>query len=133
MITLTRGTESLVLDPDLYWQDEHAWHPVVQSVERSITGALIVQVAGGVGLPGRPITLQPEDDTSAWMTQENLATLQAWAAVPQQTFQLLLRGVSRAVMFRHQDAPAIEARPVVHFSDVVADDAYRVTLKFMEI
>lgn len=129
-ITLAVGATSVALDPDLLWTDENSWHPVEQSVERTITGAQIISVAARLG--GRPITLQPEDDSSAWMTAAEVAQLKAWAATAGQEMQLTLRGVARAVIFRHQDTP-LEAVPVVHYSDVQGADWYRVTLRFMEI
>jgi hypothetical protein len=129
-ITLTVGPLSVALDPDLLWTDENSWHPVEQAVERSITGAQIISVGTRIG--GRPVTLQPEDDSSAWMTTAEVDQLKAWAAIAGQEMQLTLRGTARAVIFRHQDTP-LEAVPVVHFSDVIAGDWYRVTLRFMEI
>jgi hypothetical protein len=82
---------------------------------------------------GRPITLEPEDDGSAWMTREVIEQLRNWAAGPGTVLELTLRGVSRNVLFRHQDGAALEARPVVHFSDVASADFYLATLRFMEI
>ena len=73
MITLTDGVDSIILHSDYQWIDEHDWHPVEQSVERGLTGALIVQL--GTRLAGRPITLQPEDDSASWMRYSTLAVL----------------------------------------------------------
>ncbi|MFN7817799.1 MAG: hypothetical protein ACK5OQ_16340 [Burkholderiales bacterium] len=119
------------LDPDLYWEDESSWHPVEQSVQRTVTGALIVSAA--TRTKGRPITLRPLDDTSAWMARTTLDTLRAWAAVPGREMTLTLRGTSYQVIFRHQDGAAIEAEPIVHYSDVFSTDYYKITLRFMEI
>lgn len=130
-ITLTDGTDTVTLHPDLYWNDEANWHPVEQTVERTITGALIVSVAERIG--GRPITLQPEDDSSAWMTREVVEQLRNWASVPGQELTLTLRGTARTVMFRHHDGDAIEATPVVHYNDVVDGDWYRCTIRLMEL
>lgn len=132
-ITLQRGAESLPLDEDLLWVDEYRYSPVEQSVDTGLTGALIVQVDGDATRPGRPITLEPPDDTSAWMIRADLDTLQEWGAIPDATFVLTLRGVPRLVKFRHQDKPAIDAKPVVPFSDPLPEDYYLVTLKFMEV
>ena len=130
-ITLSDGTGSITLHPDLFWADENDWHPVEQSVERSITGALIVQVAAR--LAGRPITLQPEDDSSAWMPRATVDSLRNWAAVPAKQMTLTLRGTPRTVMFRHHDGEAIVALPVVHFNDVNSGDWYRCTIRLMEL
>ena len=131
MIQLTYSGASIALPDDLYWADESTWQPVAQAVERTITGALVVQVHARTG--GRPITLEPPGDDGAWMTRADLDALLAWAAVPGREMTLTLRGVDHQVVWRHQDAPAIQARPVVPFSDVAPGDFYVVTLKFMEL
>lgn len=130
-ITLTVDTTTVTLNPDLFWEDENNWHPVEQTAERTLTGDLIVQVAERTA--GRPITLRPEDDSSGATSLTNLEQLRNWAAVPGQVMTLTLRGVSRSVMFRHQDGSAIEARPWVHRSDVQAGDWYLATFRFMEM
>ena len=128
-IDLSVGAVSVALNPDLYWTDENSWHPVEQSVTRSITGAQIISVAQRVG--GRPITLQPENDASAWMTLAEINQVKVWAAIPGQQMTLTLRGVERAVVFSHPDP--ITAVPVVHFSDANAGDRFRASFKFLEI
>jgi len=132
-ITLAYGATVLPLDPDLYWADENEYSPVAQTVDRGLTGALIVQVDGDAETPGRPITLQPEDDNSAWMLRQDLDQLNDWGSIAGAVFTLTLRGVARQVMFRHNDAPAILAKPVTHFADVHPLDPYLVTLKFLEV
>lgn len=130
-ITLQYLTTTIELDPDLFWEDEFNWHPVEQTAERTVTGALVVSAAARVG--GRPITLRPEDDNSAWMARSVVETLRTWAAVPGRQMTLTLRGVARAVIFRHQDGAAIEAVPVVHYSDIGSTDWYRCTFRFQEV
>ena len=132
-ISLTYSGTVLPLDPDLYWEDENQYSPVSQTVDYGLTGALIIQVDGDSTRRGRPITLRPDDETSAWMIRADLDTLNEWAAIPGAVFTLTLRGIERAVMFRHQDRPAVDARPVLHFRDVQDTDYYLVTLKFMEV
>lgn len=131
MTTLTHNGTSLALPDDLQWTDESTWQPVAQAVERTITGALVVQTHARTG--GRPITLEPPSDNGAWLTRADLDVLLAWAAVPGREMTLTLRGVDHPVVWRHQDAPAIQARPVVPFSDVAPGDFYTATLKFMEL
>lgn len=130
-LTLTAGAITVQLSEDLFWSDEYSWAPVAQSVQPSVTGALIVQQ--GVRQAGRPITLEPEDDFSAWLERSSLDQLRAWVGTPGLTLTLAgLRGQSRQVIFRQHDG-ALDARPVFHFSDVDAADSYRVTLRLMEI
>lgn len=130
MITLSDGTTTLTLDPDLLWSDEDNWHPVQQNVQRTITGALDVQVAAMN--KGRPITLEPEDDSSAWMQSATVEQLRNWAAVPGQQLILTLRNETRNVIFRHQDG-GLEARPVVHYRDRTPTDWYLCVVRLMEI
>lgn len=125
-ITLTVDSTTVVLHPDLYWADEN-WSPVGQTGTRAITGALIVQAKQM--LDGRPITLQPVDESSAWMAFSDLAQLREWAAVAGQLMVLSLRGHSYNVFWRHEEGSALEDKPVVHYSDVVDGDFYLVTLR----
>jgi hypothetical protein len=130
-ISLSVGLTTVQLNPDLFWEDENNWHPVEQTSERTITGALVVQVAERVA--GRPITLRPEDDSSGATELTDLEQLRNWAAVPGQQMTLTLRGESRTVIFRHHDGAAIDARPWVHRSDVQSGDWYLATFRFMEM
>lgn len=130
MITLSDGTTTLTLDPDLYWSDEHNWNPVAQAVGRTITGALDIQVSSMTA--GRPITLEPENDSSAWMPAAVVDALRNWAAVPGKQMALTLRGTTRTVIFRHQDG-GLEARPVVHYNDRLDTDHYLCVVRLMEI
>lgn len=131
MILLTNGATVVELHPDLMWSDEFTWQPVQQVAERTITGALVVMPSAMTG--GRPITLEPEDDDSAWMPRATIEQLRNWAADAGITLTLTLRGTERQVVFRHHDGLGLEARPVVHFSEMDSTDHYHATLRLMEI
>ena len=131
-LTLADVSTTLTLNPDLYWSDENTWHPVQQTADRTITGAHVIQAA--LMVKGRPITLEPIDDESAWVTLAQVTALRNWAAVPGKTMTLTLRGVERGVIFRHQDG-GFEARPVIQYRDghELTTDFYRCTIRLMEI
>ena len=131
-LTLSDGSTTLTLNPDLYWSDENNWHAVEQAVERTITGALVIQAAARIA--GRPITLEPIDDEAAWMTRADVTVLRNWAAAPGKTMTLTLRGGAREVIFRHQDG-GFEARPVIQYRDghELPVDFYLCTIRLMEI
>lgn len=130
-ITLTADATTLTLSEDLQWQEEFSFAPVQQQVDRSITGAVIVQAAATV--KGNPVTLAPADEQSGWMTLATLNQLLAWAAIPLKTMVLTISGYApKTVIFRHQDG-AHEAQPVVFFADPEDTDFFLVTLRFMEI
>lgn len=131
MTTLTYDGTTLILPDDLYWADEASWQPVVQTAERTITGALVVQTHARVA--GRPITLQPDSENASWITRQTLETLMAWASIPDCEMLLSYRGISYDVIWRHHDGEVIQATPIVHYADVQAGDYYTATLRFMEI
>lgn len=127
-ITLTVASTTVTLHPDLFWSDEFAWFPVAQTVEQTLTGAIVVDASQK--LTGRPITLKPIDDSSAWMTRAVIDQLRVWADTPLQSMTLSLRGVTYTVVWAHQEPPALAATPLLHYSDVVSGDWYLATLKF---
>jgi hypothetical protein len=131
-IVLSVGATSVQLPADLYWSDELAWHPVGQSTTRSVGGSLIVQLQATT-TAGRPITLQPPVERASWMRRGELDQLKVWADTPGLVMTLLLRGVARDVMWRHQDGQVMAGQPVLAQEGVESDDAYTATLKLMEV
>lgn len=130
-IKVAVGATVVQLHPDLYWSDENDWSPVEQAAERTLAGSLIVSTAARVS--GRPFTLQPQAENTAWIDRSVVDQLRNWAAIPGQQMTLTIRGVSHTVIFRHHEGAAVEATPLVHYSDVQSADWYIVTLRFMEI
>lgn len=128
---LVSGAITVALSDDLFWSDENTWNPVEQTAQRTVTGALIVQAAQRVG--GRPITLQPPDDSSAWMSRATVDDIRNLAAVAGREMTLTLRGNNYDVIFRHHDGAAVDANPVVFYRDEDEEDFYLVTLRLMEL
>jgi hypothetical protein len=129
--TTVGGPVNVTLSDDLRWVDEHDWEPVVQGEKRSVTGAMIIQPRALTA--GRPITLEPENESSAWMTRTVLLQLRNLAAIPGQVMTLTINGQAFSVVFRRSDGSAIEAEPVAHFSTPDAADWYLVTTRFLTI
>lgn len=131
---LSDGTTSITLPDDLEWTDETAYSVVEQSAEYTVTGALVVDV--GARLKGRPITLVGEmvGNQGLWVTRAVVDALRAWADTPGQVLTLTMTGyAAKSVMFRLQDGPGVEARPVLFSAPIAAADAYTLTLYLMEI
>lgn len=135
MITLSDGVASVELHKDLLWQDEFTWNKVVQRSQRTLSGGQITQTATLNG--GRPFTLAPEDDSSAPTPREVLVQLRNWAAVAGKQMTLTLRGIDYPVVFRHPDdengAPAVEAKPWIHYDEMEPEDVYLCTFRFLGI
>lgn len=135
MITLTDPitSASMQFNPERGWRwvDEFAWAPVQQSLTRSLTGAPIVQSSVRVG--GRAITLAAGPGDKAPLTGIELERLAAWAGVPGKVLNLVLRGTTRSVVFRHADAPAFDVEPVIDYDDHTPEDLFLATIKLLEI
>ncbi len=129
--TLSDGTIILALDPDLFWEDEHAWAAVEQSFEYGLTGAPVIDI--GTRLAGRPITLRNYDPESGWLTRADMAQLAAWANEPGKRLTLNLRGAEHLVIFRHHDGGPFAADPVVFFSDAAPTDYVLATVRLITV
>lgn len=133
-ITLARGLEVITLPPDLLWEDEFAWAPVSQSTERSITGALLVDV--GTRQDGRPITLTGTE-RHAWLQRTEVQALRVWLALPEQVFALSINGAVFDVLFDHgtdETSRAFVVAPLIDYSDPQSHHYYcSVTLRFITV
>jgi len=94
------------LPKDLEWEDESIWSPVEQSLEYSLTGALLIQT--GIKLHGRTITLVGKDDMG-WITRPDFDKLMTMRNIPdlEMTFEFIKREfisdvyVYSAPLFQH--------------------------------
>lgn len=124
--------QEVSLSHDLMWTDEFNWSPVVSNVERTLSGALVIDTAQRQN--GRPISLSAPREEMAWTVRSTVEKLALWATVPDERFLLMLdNGQTFNVVFRHQDAPVIEASPVRGHTSFADDDFWHLKLKFMEI
>lgn len=112
-ITLTYNGTTAQLGDRLIWVNEFGWSPVEQVSDTGTTGALMVHV--GVRTGGRPIELDGVE-SKAWITRSLCASLEAWAALPGIVLTLVLRGVSRQVIFDHESG-GFEAKPIWRIAD----------------
>ena len=126
MITL----DGIALPAGLLWSDEFAVTRVAQTVRRTLDGSVVVFY--GELRAGLPITLESEPD-AGWLTRTQIEALALRASSPGGIYPLVLRGQTWTVMFRHQDAPAFEAKPLVSVANPQAGDFYIATLKLMTV
>ncbi len=126
MITL----DGIELPTGLLWSDEFASTRVTQTVRRTLDGSVVVFY--GEMRAGLPITLESEPD-AGWMTRSQVEALALRAASPGGVYTLALRNQTLSVMFRHHDAPAFDARPLVPLANPQPGDFYLATLKLMTV
>lgn len=122
--------DGIRLPADLMWTDEWAASMVAQTVRRALDGSLVVFY--GPLADGVPITLESQPD-AGWLTLAQVEAIGLRAMSPGGIYPLTLRGRTRAVMFRHQDPPAFEARPLVPLATPKESDFYLATLRLMTV
>lgn len=127
MITLARAGVVAELSDRLLWTDEFQWSPVFNEARWGTEGALHLHV--GTRQAGRPITLDGQE-SAAWITRAQCVQLNAWAALPGEAFELVLRGAARSVVFlEFQAAPIWRLLDGEHTPDLL----YAPFFKFMEL
>lgn len=122
--------DGISLPVSLLWSDEWAAAAVAQTVRRTLDGSLVVfygHISGGL-----PITLESESD-AGWLTRSQVEAMALRAASPGGVYTLSLRGQTYQVMFRHHDAPAFDAKPLVSLANPQPGDFYLATIKLMTI
>ena len=92
--------DALDLPVDLVWEDEAQWSPVMQDVQYSATGALLMQESEKQS--GRPITLVGMQDMS-WISRTTLESLIIKKNTKGLRMSLTINSVERTVMFRHSE------------------------------
>lgn len=122
--------DGLVLPADLLWSDEFTAGAVAQSTQRALDGSLVVFY--GPRQAGQAITLESQPD-AGWLTRTQVEAIALRAASPGGLYTLNLRGQTWQVMFRHHDAPAFEAKPLVPVANPQAGDFYIATIKLMTV
>ncbi|WP_127476541.1 hypothetical protein [Sulfurivermis fontis] len=122
--------DGIQLPPGLVWVDEFAAGRVAQTARRTLDGSLVVFY--GQFQAGLPITLESEID-AGWLTRAQVEAVAIRAASPGGIYTLQLRDQTMQVMFRHQDAPAFEARPLVPVANPRPTDYYLATIKLMTV
>ncbi|WP_130471747.1 hypothetical protein [Candidatus Magnetaquicoccus inordinatus] len=99
----------LLLPDSLQWQDRYLYAPVHQTMAHTLAGRPVYFVSAL--LWAQPITLLAEESVT-WLDGPTVAALAAMAAQAGATFPLLWEEDSFRVLFRHQDAPALQLRPL---------------------
>ena len=132
MMTLKLGSTQLPLSDALIWTNEFGWSAVAMTPKTGSTGALILHL--GKRQAGRLITLNGVE-SKAWITRDECDQFYAWQAIPDAVFDLVLRGVTRKVMFDNSQGPGFTAIAQWRLFDSEHDGRtdYLPTFKFIEI
>ena len=99
----------LLLPDSLQWIDRYAHPPVTQTVVQTLAGTPVVFTFRQAS--GWPLTLVAEEEVT-WLDQNTVGALAAMASQPGAVFSLVWETFSGNVMFRHQDPPALNMKPL---------------------
>lgn len=127
---ITDGVTTIDFPTGTRWVDEF-WTPVVQGAERSIDGALILDIQTSTG--GQPLTFQSSGDDSGWLRKADVDVLTLWGRDPSKVLTVVWDANTWTVMFRHYDAPAFEPAPVTDYDDPESTDPYTFSLRLVEV
>lgn len=129
---LNDGITTIELNDDLRWIDEFGFSPITQNIERTISGAQVIQE--GVLIKGRPITLS--GGVGVWMPKSVLNQLYDMAMQPNVTATLTMADgrVFKVTFNRNGTESPIRGEPV-HRQTIESDATMyeNITLKLMEI
>ncbi len=113
----------------MLWVDEFNWSAVEKTIERSITGAQVIDAAARVA--GRPITLEAVED-QGWIRRATLLAVRALADAPGGEYLLKLAdGREFTVQFAAEDP--IEAQPVSRPELPESTHPYVATLRLITV
>lgn len=101
---------AIAIPRGMVWTDEFTWSAIEKSMERSLTGAALIDV--GVKVAGRPITLEAQSD-AGWMPRSDVLALVALVeADPDAAFTFThADGRTFDVQFAPVEAP-VTAEPI---------------------
>lgn len=121
--------KDIQLPRGMLWVDEFAWSAVNKSVERSITGAQVIDVVERIA--GRPITLQAVQD-QGWIRRDVLQSVLALANDPAGEYLLRLAdGRDFVVQFSGDDP--VSAEPLSRPELPPDSHPYIATLRFITV
>ena len=122
--------DTLTLPDDFLWVNEFDWSPVAQSVDRSLTGALMVFESEKAY--GRSIVLG--DGENSWLTRAQLDLLFTLSENLTHKMPLTLAdGRSFTVVFDRSEGSPIEALPILPSTAPSPTDFYAVTLRLLTV
>ena len=131
MITLTYDSTPLALNPCLIWRDRYDWSPFEESVEHSLTGALIVQRSPSKAA-GMPISLESDPDYGL-VTRATIDSLKTLEASPAMDMTLHYHGTDYTVRFRFEGGIAVAAQPIHVGGPPQNDDLMQLTLRLRTV
>lgn len=118
------------LNPSMLWLDRHDSQNVAQSTVRTLGGGLVV-FSQSLSL-GEDITLQANQD-SGWLTKSQVDSLITLARTAGAVYTLTVDGDAYDVIFKHDDPPAVNFRPLIPRLNMASTDYMVGTIKLLTV
>jgi hypothetical protein len=134
---VANGGSPIYLSNSLRWVERYQSQAVAQATRRTIGGRHVTFYAGLT--TGFPVTLQATEQ-EGWVPYSAYLSLKALADIPGYghpdhgtSLVLSFHGTSLDVMFRHEDAPALDLRPLSTKQALSGTDYMIGTLKLITL
>lgn len=111
---------NILLPDDIQWIDEWECVPVAQTIKRRLDGGLVIYARNVTA--GRAITLEATEDHA--LDRTILTELQTLTTHAGAAYDLImpLYQTSFRVVFRHNDPPILDFKPMFDFADPLPTD-----------
>lgn len=120
---------TIELDDDFQWVNEFDHNPIQQSIEYSLTGALLVQE--GRMLQGRKIELR--SNGGVWTPLSVVRQLEALRDQPSQPMELVLADGREFSVIWDRVGPPLSAEPILRETYPDQDSMYDVSMRFLAV
>lgn len=120
---------TIELDDDFQWVNEFDHNPIQQSIEYSLTGALLVQE--GRMLQGRKIELR--SNGGVWTPLSVVRQLEALRDQPSQPMELVLADGRELSVIWDRVGPPLSAEPILRETYPDQDSMYDVSMRFLAV
>jgi hypothetical protein len=114
----------------MVWLERQQSSKVAQSVRRTLGGRPVIFSSPILG--GENVTLD-SDAEHGWLTKTQLDAVKALADVPGAVYSLTFGATTISVMFRHNDAPAVDFTPFVPRQNHEAGDYFYGSIKLIKV
>ncbi len=123
--------DTITLLDDLLWINEFEWNPVEQNLERSLTGALLIQEQ--IKLQGRPIELTGGQQ-AGWVARKTVLELQDLNAASDKIMILTLPDMRQLnVIFDRSTGSPVSAFPVLEEAYPADNSYYHLSLRLITV
>jgi hypothetical protein len=127
---MTISLNGIVLDDSMILEERYESLGVEQSVRRTLGGSAVV-FSGSLG-KGSPITLLATANFG-WLTKAQADSVLAIAAVAGGIYTLIYGALTESVIFRHDEAPAVDLQPLLARQTQLDTDYFTGAIKLLTV